>query len=275
MAFGLSSTIYHALTLSCLYHRDTRIYLVWAPKDEELEGDQPAHTLASKVCWGFPPDGMDPIHSAAYQKDWACTQAFCNWEREYFMECMLANFGAKGVSILVGAAYYTHYQPTHLCETSPSVESSSQHGKRWVWLKDQTPPLPPPLHYIHCSKTSCGSHLHWILCPMLLPSRPSQNIGLPMWYPSLHPCYILEERSAWLELGDYDFDTAHVVLEACTSDTLWEQRVCGHRDGTGLRGRGRYPRCMRCSKGIHMFHVTRLDWHKNSDLGSKSATGTS
>ena len=46
------------------------------------------------------------------------------------MECMLANFGAKGVSILVGAAYYTHYQPTHLCETSPSVESSSQHGKR-------------------------------------------------------------------------------------------------------------------------------------------------
>ena len=35
----------------------------------QLEGDQLAHTLASEACWGFPPDGMDRIQSAAYQKD--------------------------------------------------------------------------------------------------------------------------------------------------------------------------------------------------------------
>ena len=29
------------------------------------------------------------------------------------------------------------------------------------------------------------------------------------------------------------------------------------------------------SGGICMFRVTLLDWHKNSDLGSKSATDTS
>ena len=44
--------------------------------------------------------------------------------------------------------------------------------------------------------------------------------------------------------------------------------------GTGLRGRGRYPRRMRCSGGICRFCASILDRHKNSDLRSKSATGT-
>ena len=33
-------------------------------------------------------------------------------------------------------------------------------------------------------------------------------------------CYILVECSARHELGGYDSDALHVVLEACTSDTL-------------------------------------------------------
>ena len=36
----------------------------------------------------------------------------------------------------------------------------------------------------------------------------------------LQSCYVLEERSAQLELDGYNFDTLHVVLEAVTSDTL-------------------------------------------------------
>ena len=87
-------------------------------------------------------------------------------------------------------------------------------------------------------------------------------------------CYILAERSAWHELGGYNFDALHVVLEAYTSGTLWELLVHGCMDGTGLQGCGRYPRHTRCSGGICMFCASRLDWHENSDLRSKSTTGT-
>ena len=87
-------------------------------------------------------------------------------------------------------------------------------------------------------------------------------------------CYILVECSAWCELDGYNSNTLHIVLEACTSDTLWELLVCWCMDGTGLQGRGRYLRHTRCSGGICMFCTSRLDWHENSDLRSKSATGT-
>ena len=87
-------------------------------------------------------------------------------------------------------------------------------------------------------------------------------------------CYVLVERSARLELSGYDSVVWHVALEACASSTLWEQMDWWYMDGTGLRGRGRCPRRTRCSGGICMFRSLGLDWHENSDLRSKSATGT-
>ena len=90
-----------------------------------------------------------------------------------------------------------------------------------------------------------------------------------------HPfCYVLVEHSARHELDGYDSIVWHIVLEACASDTRWGLMVCGRMGGTGLRGHGRCPRCMRCSGGICMFHTSRLDWYENSDLRSKSTTGT-
>ena len=68
-------------------------------------------------------------------------------------------------------------------------------------------------------------------------------------------CYVLVEHSARCEPGGYDSDALHVVLEACTSDTLWELLVHWHMDGTGLQGCGRYPRHTRCSGGICMFRT--------------------
>ena len=87
-------------------------------------------------------------------------------------------------------------------------------------------------------------------------------------------CYALVERSAWLEQGGYDSVVWHVVLEACASDTQWGLMDFERMGGTGLRGRGRYPRRTRCSGGICMFRTSRLDWYENSDLRSKSAIGT-
>ena len=87
-------------------------------------------------------------------------------------------------------------------------------------------------------------------------------------------CYVLVERSARLELDGYDSVVWHVVFEASASDTRWGLMDFERMDGTGLRGRGRYPRRTRCSGGICMFCTSRLDWHENSDLRSKFATGT-
>ena len=71
---------HRALMLFFLQRRDARPYLVWAPKDDELDGDRLAHYLASEAHWGSPPDGMDRVQSAAYRKDRTRAQAFRNWE---------------------------------------------------------------------------------------------------------------------------------------------------------------------------------------------------
>ena len=42
----------------------------------------------------------------------------------------------------------------------------------------------------------------------------------------------------------------------------------------GCEGVGDIPGVRGVQGGICMFRVSRLDWHKNSDLRSKSATGT-
>ena len=105
-------------------------------------------------------------------------------------------------------------------------------------------------------------------------SSTGSNAPMSPAVQALPPCYVLVECSARHELDGYDSIALHVVLEAYASDTLWELLVCGHMDGTGLWGRGRYPRCTRCSGGICMFRASRLDWHENSDLRSKSVTGT-
>ena len=63
------------------------------------------------------------------------------------------------------------------------------------------------------------------------------------------PCYVIGEHLAQLEQGGYNFDTLHIVLEACTSDTQWEQWVHGCKGGTGLQGHLRYPRRTRWFRG--------------------------
>jgi hypothetical protein len=62
---------HHALTTLFLTHRG-HITLCWAPKDDSLEGNWLARSLASQACgWDSAdlPDSMDCIQSAAFQKD--------------------------------------------------------------------------------------------------------------------------------------------------------------------------------------------------------------
>jgi hypothetical protein len=62
------------------------ITLCWAPKDDSLEGNLMARSLASQVCsrnHADLPNSMDCILSATFQKDHACRAAFHQWELDY------------------------------------------------------------------------------------------------------------------------------------------------------------------------------------------------
>ena len=72
-----------ALTTFFLAHRDVRLILAWSPKNDDLCGDLLACTLAAEASQEFPPEGMDSIQLAAYQKGRAKARAFQQWERQY------------------------------------------------------------------------------------------------------------------------------------------------------------------------------------------------
>ena len=62
-----------ALTTFFLIHRDVRLILAWSPKNDDLRNDLLTCTLAAEASQEFPPEGMDSIQSAAYQKGRAKT----------------------------------------------------------------------------------------------------------------------------------------------------------------------------------------------------------
>jgi hypothetical protein len=81
-----------ALTLLTMRHRQVSYFLVWAPADDSLEGHNLAVEAAKQASWGLPPDGMDRVQSAAFQKSRARQKAFTAWEHEFGLERCLAQF---------------------------------------------------------------------------------------------------------------------------------------------------------------------------------------
>jgi hypothetical protein len=84
-AHSFALRFHHALTtLFSLHNR--RITLCWAPKDDSLEGNLMARSLASQACSrerADLPNSMDRILLATFQKDHARRAAFRQWELEY------------------------------------------------------------------------------------------------------------------------------------------------------------------------------------------------
>jgi hypothetical protein len=114
-AHSFALRFHHTLTTFFSVHKG-HITLCWAPKDDSLEGNWLACSLASQVCSQSPadlPDGMDRILSAAFQKDRARRKAFHQWELEYHSAraCNVLHIESSG-SPLDGAAYqYAISQP--------------------------------------------------------------------------------------------------------------------------------------------------------------------
>ena len=108
---------HQALTTFYLTHADVALYLVWGPADDYLEGYKLASYLASKAAYGDPPNGLDRIQSAAYQKDRARRLVFQKWEREYYLDRTIEVFRERWCDSPPSAAYSytitTHPSETH------------------------------------------------------------------------------------------------------------------------------------------------------------------
>jgi hypothetical protein len=115
-AHSFALHFHKALTTFFQNHSVPRITLCWAPKDDNLEGNWLARSLAIQACGrelADLPNGMDRIQSAAYQKDHACRRAFHQWELEYHLARAhnTLQISATGIP-LDGAAYqYAISQP--------------------------------------------------------------------------------------------------------------------------------------------------------------------
>jgi hypothetical protein len=105
-----------ALTTFFSAHREVQLVLCWAPKDNKLEGDWMARSLATAACCrnlADLPNGMDRILLAAYQKDRARRQAFHQWELDYHLARVHNDLQVNATGLpLDGVAYqYTISQP--------------------------------------------------------------------------------------------------------------------------------------------------------------------
>jgi hypothetical protein len=58
-----------ALTTLTLCHSFVSFYLVWSPADSKLEGFQLVSTWAAAASLHNPPNGLDSVQLAAFQKD--------------------------------------------------------------------------------------------------------------------------------------------------------------------------------------------------------------
>ncbi|KAH8979328.1 hypothetical protein EDB92DRAFT_1821071 [Lactarius akahatsu] len=75
---------HQVLTVLSLRHANFRLFLVWTPVDTELGGQWLARDWAAQGCTRDPPDGLNRINSASYQKARARTLAFNAWGHRWW-----------------------------------------------------------------------------------------------------------------------------------------------------------------------------------------------
>jgi hypothetical protein len=105
-----SSTLrFHcALTIFTLRHSHVSFYLIWSPADSDLEGFWLASTWATAACLHNPPNGLDQVQSAAFQKDQACAQAFLNWEVDFYREHCISDSWAAVTGLPMDGHAHLH-----------------------------------------------------------------------------------------------------------------------------------------------------------------------
>ena len=173
---------FHNALTSFLWYADISLYLVWAPADDYLNRYRLASHITTKATYGDPPNGLDRIQSAAYQKDCVWRLVFQKWERKYYLDRCLKTFNQRWCNISPSTIYAytitTHPSKNHHPLWKEATKKKG--GGGWTWVQDQTPTI-SPMHDICSTSSCCWSHLHRILCQNILPIRPPWNPPLHMW----------------------------------------------------------------------------------------------
>jgi hypothetical protein len=79
-----ATLLFHfSLTTFFHLHPTVQLFLVWTPRDETLEPQGAAKSLATTACQLDPPYGLNCIQSAAFQKDRAGRAAFSAWAADF------------------------------------------------------------------------------------------------------------------------------------------------------------------------------------------------
>ena len=141
------------------------VILTWVPNDDDLDGNLLARNLASEACWDSPPNGLDRVQSAAYQKDRARTKAFLEWERDYHYDRMMEKFLRSGTGPVSGM----HTSMPSLYHPPPLITASGKRPSKWKQMtEDANDSLPPP----RCFTTGNRPCLHRLLRFPVSPLRP-------------------------------------------------------------------------------------------------------
>jgi hypothetical protein len=99
------------LTMFFSNHRGVHLVLCWALKDDKLEGNWMARSLAAAACQqslADLPDSLDRILSAAYQKDRARRRAFHQWELDYHLARVHNNLQVSATGFPLDRAAYQY-----------------------------------------------------------------------------------------------------------------------------------------------------------------------
>jgi hypothetical protein len=99
---------HRVLTIFTLCHSHVSFYLIWSPADGDLEGFWMASTWAAAACLHDPPNGLDHVQSAAFQKDRAHAQAFLNWEIDFHRDRCISDFRAAVTGHPTNRHAHTH-----------------------------------------------------------------------------------------------------------------------------------------------------------------------
>ena len=110
------------------------VFLTWVPNDDDLDGNLLARNLASEACWDSPPNGLDRVQSAAYQKDRARTKAFLEWERDYHYDRMMEKFLRSGTGPVSGM----HTSMPSLYHPPPLITASGKRPSKWKQMTEDT-----------------------------------------------------------------------------------------------------------------------------------------
>ncbi|KAH8997837.1 hypothetical protein EDB86DRAFT_2828689 [Lactarius hatsudake] len=115
----------HAL----IFHQSlTTISLLWTPVDENLEGQQVARHRAVEACKRDPPQGLDRVQSAAFQKDRARRRAFQQWNDKWLANNLIPEFNRR----VLGAEALSH----HLRYLITQPPSHDKHHPLWTAATD-------------------------------------------------------------------------------------------------------------------------------------------